>query len=157
MTDVPWLTSDEQRTWRQFLDVDRLLLRELDRQLQRDAGLALADYEILVRLSEAPGDRLRMSELAEATLYSRSRLSHAVTRLEGLGWVEREECPGDRRGLFAQLTTAGRSKLEAAAPGHVRAVRRHLFDPLNPEQARQLGEIAATLRRALEVDQSRSC
>ena len=157
MTDVPWLTGEEQRTWRQFLDVDRLLLRELDRQLQRDAGLALADYEILVRLSEAPGERLRMSELAEATLYSRSRLSHAVSRLEGLGWVEREECPGDRRGLFAQLTAAGRSKLEAAAPGHVRAVRRHLFDPLTPEQARQLGQIAAMLRRALEGDASPSC
>lgn len=157
MTDVPWLNTDEQRTWRQYLDVDRLLLRELDRQLQRDNGLTLADYEILVRLSEAPDGRLRMAELADATLYSRSRLSHAVTRLEALGWVQREECPGDRRGLFAQLTGTGRAKLEEAAPGHVRAVRRLVFDPLTPDQTRQLGEIATSLRHVLDGDQSRPC
>jgi DNA-binding MarR family transcriptional regulator len=145
-----WLDDDEQRTWRTFLDVDRLLPHALDRQLQRDAGLTLADYEVLSRLSEAPERRLRMAELADATLFSRSRLSHAVTRLEARGWVERTECPDDRRGLFAHLTDAGYAVLASSAPGHVDAVRRHLFDPLTAEQAHHLGELLGLVRRSLE-------
>ena len=140
-----WLDPDEQRTWRAFLAATRGLMETLDRELQRDAGMPHAYYEILVRLSEAPERRLRMSELADATGSSRSRLSHAVARLEDAGWVRREDCPTDRRGQIAHLTDAGFATLAAAAPGHVEGVRRHLFDALTPAQVTQLRRISETL------------
>lgn len=140
-----WLDPDEQRTWRAFLTASRALMETLDRELQRDAGMPHAYYEILVRLSEAPERRLRMSELAEASGASRSRLSHAVSRMEAAGWVRREECPTDRRGQVALLTEAGFATLAAAAPGHVEGVRRHLFDALTPAQVDQLRRISETL------------
>ncbi|MET8117847.1 MarR family transcriptional regulator [Micromonospora sp. NPDC005189] len=144
-----WLDSDEQRTWRAFLAASRALMDTLDRELQRDAGMPHAYYEILVRLSESPGRRLRMSDLAEATGSSRSRLSHAVARLEAAGWVRREECPTDRRGQVALLTDEGFATLAAAAPGHVDGVRQHLFDALSPAQVDQLRRISETLAEHL--------
>ncbi|MFI6128460.1 MarR family winged helix-turn-helix transcriptional regulator [Micromonospora sp. NPDC051141] len=140
-----WLDPDEQRTWRAFLAASRALMDTLDRELQRDAGMPHAYYEILVRLSEAPGRRLRMSELADATGSSRSRLSHAAARLEAAGWIRREDCPTDRRGQLAVLTDDGFATLNAAAPGHVEGVRRHLFDALSPAQVDQLRRISETL------------
>ncbi|MFI7081675.1 MarR family winged helix-turn-helix transcriptional regulator [Micromonospora sp. NPDC049903] len=140
-----WLDPDEQRTWRAFLTASRALMETLDRELQRDAGMPHAYYEILVRLSEAPERRLRMSELAEASGSSRSRLSHAVARLEAAGWVRREDCPTDRRGQIALLTDDGFAALAAAAPGHVEGVRRHLFDALSPGQVDQLRRISEAL------------
>ncbi|MER5334931.1 MarR family transcriptional regulator [Micromonospora sp. NPDC002717] len=140
-----WLDPDEQRTWRAFLTASRALMETLDRELQHDAGMPHAYYEILVRLSEAPERRLRMSELAEASGSSRSRLSHAVARLEAAGWVRREECPSDRRGQIAVLTDEGFATLAAAAPGHVEGVRRHLFDALSPAQVDQLRRISEAL------------
>ena len=144
-----WLDSDEQRTWRAFLSASRALMDTLDRELQRDAGMPHAYYEILVRLSESPGRQLRMSDLAEAAGSSRSRLSHAVARLEAAGWVRREECPTDRRGQVALLTDEGFATLAAAAPGHVEGVRRHLFDALSPAQVTQLRQIGETLAEHL--------
>ena len=130
-----WLDDGEQRTWRAFMLSHLLLFEQFERDLQREAGLPMAYYEIMVRLSEAPDHRLRMSELADRSQSSRSRLSHAVARLEESGWVRRESCPTDRRGSDrgASLTRATR-RFEAAAPSHVESVRRHLFDPLSPEQ-----------------------
>ena len=146
MTDgTRWLDDDEQCTWRAFLAAQRLLFDRLERQLQRDAGMPLAYYEILVRLSEAPDRTLRMSQLAESALSSRSRLSHAVARLEEEGWVRRRACAEDRRGSFAELTEEGLAKLRAVAPEHVDAVRAELFDPLTPAQRRALREISDTL------------
>ncbi|MET8231251.1 MarR family transcriptional regulator [Micromonospora sp. NPDC005298] len=144
-----WLNPDEQRTWRAYLTASRALMDTLDRELQRDAGMPHAYYEILVRLSEAPGRQLRMSDLAEAAGSSRSRLSHAVARLEAAGWVRREECPTDRRGQIAVLTDDGFATLAAAAPGHVEGVRRHLFDALSPAQVDQLRRISETLAEHL--------
>jgi DNA-binding MarR family transcriptional regulator len=109
--------------------------------------MPFAYYQILAMLSEAPDRTLRMSDLAEQTWSSRSRLSHAVDRLEQFGWVQRMSCPSDRRGAFAVLTDAGLAVLAEAAPGHVESVRRHLFDRLNPDQVEQLGEISTTLAR----------
>jgi DNA-binding MarR family transcriptional regulator len=146
-----WLTDTEQQAWRAFLDVDRLLFDSLDRELQSDAGMSHADYEILVRLSEAPGRQVRMSELAQQTLFSRSRLSHAVARLEHLGWVRRTSCPTDKRGMLAHLTDAGYAELEAAAPGHAAAVCRYIFDALTGDEVAQLHHIAATIRRRLDL------
>jgi DNA-binding MarR family transcriptional regulator len=149
VSDTRWLTDDEQRTWRAYLAVTQQLQEQLDRELQRDAGLPLAYYQILAMLSEAPGRMLRMSDLATLTSYSRSRLSHAVDRLEEHGWVERKRCPGDRRGAFAVLTDAGLALLVAAAPNHVAGVRRHVFDRLTPEQRAQLDAICRTIADAL--------
>ncbi|MFI9643145.1 MarR family winged helix-turn-helix transcriptional regulator [Micromonospora sp. NPDC051925] len=140
-----WLDPDEQQTWRAFLAASRALMENLDRELQRDAGMPHAYYEILVRLSEVPDRRLRMSELADLTGSSRSRLSHAAARLETAGWIRRQECPTDRRGQVAVLTEAGFAALAAAAPGHVEGVRRHLFDALSPAQVDQLRRISEAL------------
>lgn len=146
MTETRWLDLDQQRAWRTFLEATGLLFDIVDRQLQADSGLSHADYELLVRLSEAPQRRLRMSELAERTLFSRSRLSHAAARLEREGWIERTSCSGDKRGTFATLTRAGFAKLKAAAPRHVETVRRVLVDPLDAAQLEALAAISATIR-----------
>jgi DNA-binding MarR family transcriptional regulator len=140
-----WLTADEQRAWRAYLESTKVLFDALDRQLQHDAGIPHAYFEILVRLSEAEDRALRMSELADVTLSSRSRLSHAISRLEERGWVAREDCPTDRRGQVARLTDAGFAVLEAAAPGHVAAVRDYVVDVLTPEQLVALSRIGETI------------
>lgn len=143
--DTRWLDDDQQRTWRAFVTAERLLFDGLERQLQRDAALPHTYYEILVRLSEAPDHTLRMSQLADSSVSSRSRLSHAVARLEAAGWVRRRSCDEDRRGSFAELTAEGMAKLVAAAPGHVEAVRASLFDVLSRDQQHVLREISETL------------
>lgn len=137
-----WLTAEEGRSWRVFLYATQRLFEALDRDLLRDHGIPLAYYEIFVRLSEAPGRSMRMSELADATRSSRSRLSHAVARLEESGWVRRVDCQTDRRGQLAQMTPAGLDLLERAAPSHVESVRQYLVDPLSAEQFERLGEIS---------------
>jgi DNA-binding MarR family transcriptional regulator len=142
MTEPRWLDERQQRAWRSYLAASRLLRAQLDRELQRGSGMPHTYYEILVRLSEAPGRVLRMSELADASESSRSRLSHAVTRLEEAGWVTRESCPTDRRGAFARLTDEGFTALAAAAPSHVASVRRLLIDQLTDEQLEQLRVIS---------------
>ena len=147
MLEPRWLTPEEQTVWRSFLTATSAVFEALDRELQRDAGMPHAYYEILVRLSEAPDRTLRMHELAARSSYSRSRLSHAVSRLEAAGWVRRVECDTDRRGLMAVLSDEGFAALEAAAPGHVETVRTLLFDPLTPAQVEQLGQIADAIRR----------
>jgi DNA-binding MarR family transcriptional regulator len=146
-----WLNDEEQRAWRAFIDAVRLFTGEIDRELQHDSGLNHAYYQILVALSEAPDRTMRMSDLAALTLTSRSRLSHAVARLEEAGWVQRRSCPSDKRGSFASITDQGFAVLAAAARGHVEAVRRNLFDVLSPYQVQQLGEISAVLRDALRA------
>ncbi|MEW1959229.1 MarR family transcriptional regulator [Kineococcus sp. NPDC059986] len=137
-------------TWRTFLSATQLLLDRFDRQLQRDSGILLTYYEMLVRLSEAPGRSLRMSELAESSLSSRSRVSHAVARMEERGWIRREACPTDGRGYLAVLTDEGVAALAAAAPGHVETVRSTLFDRLSVEQQQQLREISTVLLTHLQ-------
>ena len=149
MSETRWLDAEEQRMWRTYLAATRLLGAQLDRELQRDSGIPHAYYEILVRLSEAPDRTLRMSQLADASDSSRSRLSHAVARLEEAGWVVRETCATDRRGALARLTDEGFAALAAAAPAHVESVRTHLLDPLTPEQVRQLREISEAILRGL--------
>jgi DNA-binding MarR family transcriptional regulator len=149
---APWLTDGEQTVWRVFLDAATMLREHLERELQADSGMPLAYYQVLVALSEAPGRRMRMSELAASAGASRSRLSHAVARMQAAGWVERGDCPTDKRGSLATLTPRGFDALAAAAPGHVRAVRAQLFDRLTGEQVRSLGEIAAAVRGGLAAD-----
>lgn len=145
MTDTRWLDDEEQHTWRSFLTASRLLWDRIERQLQQGAGLPHTYYEILVRLSEAPDRTLRMSQLASTSLSSRSRMSHAVARMEEAGWVQRRQSPSDRRGQLAELTDEGMARLVAAAPGHVEEVRSLLFDQLTPEQQKSLREISDVL------------
>ncbi|MET9022573.1 MarR family transcriptional regulator [Actinopolymorpha sp. NPDC004070] len=151
MTDTRWLDDGQQRVWRDFLAATRLFFERLDQELQAESGMPHAYYEILVRLSEHPDREMRMSELADVLGSSRSRLSHAVARLEERGWVRRRACATDRRGYLAALTDDGFAALEAAAPGHVEGVRRHLFDQLSDDQVAELGTISATLARHLEA------
>jgi DNA-binding MarR family transcriptional regulator len=140
-----WLSASEQRAWRTFLAACQTLFGAVDGQLQHDSDIPHGYYEILVRLSEAPDHALRMTQLAEASTSSKSRLSHAVARLEERGWARRFTCPTDRRGQIAQLTDVGFAALEAAAPGHVDQVRRSLIDLLTPEQIEQLEQISAAI------------
>ncbi|UUN27399.1 MarR family winged helix-turn-helix transcriptional regulator [Streptomyces sp. FIT100] len=147
-----WLSDEEQRVWRSYLHATTLLEDSLDRQLQRDAGMPHIYYGLLVQLAEAPRRRRRMTELARDAKITRSRLSHAIARLEKNGWVRREECPSDKRGQNAYLTDEGYEILRKAAPGHVAAVRQAVFDRLSPEQVRQLGEITRIMTESLEPD-----
>lgn len=140
-----WLTAEEQRAWRAFLTATQALFSAVDGQLQRDSAFPHGYYEILVRLSEADDRALRMSQLAQASASSKSRLSHAVARLEERGWIERLDCETDRRGQIARLTDRGLAALEAAAPGHVEQVRQSLFDKITPEQVAQLEAISVAV------------
>jgi DNA-binding MarR family transcriptional regulator len=150
-SETRWLAADEQHAWRAFLTATQTLFSAVEGQLQRESGIPHGYYEILVRLSEAPGRALRMSQLAQASASSKSRLSHAVARLEERGWVERLDCPTDRRGQVAQLTETGFAVLEAAAPGHVEHVRRALFDLLTADQVAQLTAISEAIIAAAET------
>lgn len=136
-----WLDTDEMGAWRSYIEGSALLEHRLTRELQSAHGLSIADYEILVRLSEQPERQLRMSELAENVAHSKSRMSHQVRRLESAGLVRRVVCPDDGRGVLAVLTDEGAEQLEEAAPTHVAGVREHLIDMLEPDEQRLLGEI----------------
>jgi DNA-binding MarR family transcriptional regulator len=155
--ETRWLTEAEQSAWRAFLTATQTLFSAVDTQLQRESGIPHGYYEILVRLSEAEQRSLRMSQLAEASTSSKSRLSHAVARLEQKGWVERLDCETDRRGQIARLTDAGFAALAAAAPAHVEQVRRSLFDRLTPEQVTQLGAISTAIAGGEEGEAGGCC
>ena len=142
-TQVRWLSSPEQRSWRAWLSAGQLLQERLEKDLKSSHGLSMAEYEVMVRLSEAPGRRLRMSELAGRTLASKSRLSHQVSRMEEQGLVRREECTEDRRGAFAVMTQEGWQTLVAAAPDHVGSVRSWFVDAMTPAEFEQLGALCA--------------
>ncbi|MCE7080941.1 MarR family winged helix-turn-helix transcriptional regulator [Streptomyces sp. ST2-7A] len=137
-----WLSATEQHAWRTHLAVSRLLTYQLERDLQ-PFGLTMNDYEILVNLSEAKGRRMRMSDLAAATLQSKSRLSHQITRMEHAGLVHRESCDSDKRGLYAVLTDHGWQTMREVAPHHVASVRRHF---MNLIPAPELDALHRTLR-----------
>ncbi|MBA3278481.1 MAG: MarR family transcriptional regulator [Geodermatophilaceae bacterium] len=140
-----WLDEQEQLAWRSYLAASRAIEEAIQGQLQRDADIPHIYYEILVRLSEAPDRMLRMSDLAERSLSSRSRLSHAVSRLEERGWITRRASPDDGRGMLASLTEQGMAAVVKIAPGHVNAVREQIFDRLTPEQVKQLQEIGEAI------------
>jgi DNA-binding MarR family transcriptional regulator len=142
---VRWLTSSEQRAWRAYIMASQLLLDQLDRELQAEAGMSHATYGILVALSEQSARTMRMTDLARLLRYSKTRLSEAIARLVERGWVRRQPCMSDRRSTFAVLTDEGFAALEAAAPGHVAGVRRHVFDRLTRDQVTQLRHIGEAI------------
>jgi DNA-binding MarR family transcriptional regulator len=142
MVGIRWLSEDEQRTWRTFVRATKLLFGQLENELDQQTEVPSHYYEILAPLAEVPERRMRMSDLAELSQSSRSRLSHSMARLESLGWIRREACQTDRRGAMAVLTDDGFSALEAAAPVHAEGVRTHLFDQLDVEQLEELRQIS---------------
>ena len=161
MEATRWLTDDEMRAWRGHLRMSWLLDAAIARDLARDSGLSHPDYYVLVSLSETPEQRMRMSDLAAGILWSKSRLSHQIRRMEARGLVRREDCSSDGRGTFAVLTAVGLDAIKAAAPYHVESIRRHLLDPLTPQQIAVLADVAgvvtdrlaATLQPAQPIDE----
>jgi len=140
-SDVRWLTAQQEHLWRSWLTLNTKLASTLHRELQEDAGLSMQDFEVLVHLTDNPEGRLRVTDLAGLLQWERSRVSHHVTRMECRGLVERVECSEDRRGAFVVITPQGRAAIEGAAPGHVRAVRRLMFDALSEEEQAVLAAV----------------
>lgn len=149
--DVRWLSGDEQAAWRSFISGVRRLMDRLDADLKAQ-GLTHDDYGVLVALSESEDDRMRMAELADHAVESRSRLSHHVGRLETRGLVTRQSCPEDRRGAFAVLTPEGRATIEAIAPFHVIGVRTHFLDQLEGDELATIAAAFARIDAALGGD-----
>jgi DNA-binding MarR family transcriptional regulator len=154
MEPTSWLTHDEHRLWRSYLDATRMLIQDLDKQLVRDSGISFADYEILVLLSEAEDRRLRMRELSDASTTTRSGITRAITRMEAAGWVQRVECESDKRGAWAALTDKGAATLADAGPGHVAAVRATMFDVLSPDDITVMADAFTTMRDHMQERRS---
>ncbi|CAN7513914.1 MarR family transcriptional regulator [Terrabacter sp. LjRoot27] len=146
---VRWLSDAEQASWRAILRGTRLLERALDDALG-DAGLQLSEYEIISMLSESPNHRLRMSELAAMVVQSRSRLTHTAKRLEDRGWVTREQCADDKRGVELVLTTGGLAAVRDISRVHVQSVRANLVDIMTPAQFTAIGDAMAIVRDHLD-------
>lgn len=150
MNDTGWLDEGEMAAWHGFLEASNRVGRHLEQQLKDESGLSHPQYEILVRLGAAAGGEVRMTELAKLLITSKSGLTYQVGQLEKRGLVRRRTCPTDVRGVFAVLTGAGREVLDAAAPGHVAAVREVLIDVLSAEElellADGLGRVGRRLR-----------
>lgn len=140
-TGTRWLDAGQQQDWRALVVATTLLFDQLDDDLRREFGLSLTEYEILVRLSESEDRTLRMAAIADALRHSRSRVTHTVARMEAAGWLRRERCSDDGRGIQAVMTEAGRDLLVRAAPVHVEGVRRNLVDLCDPEDFRAMGRV----------------
>lgn len=150
MKTVRWLDEREARAWRNLQFMQMRLEGELARQLAADSGLSYPDYLVLVALTDRPDGRMRAFELAEVLGWEKSRLSHHVARMAGRGLVTKEKCESDRRGAFVVVTKRGRAEIEAAAPGHLAAVRRLFIDHLTPDQLEAVAEVAETVLAAID-------
>lgn len=137
-----WLDEREQSAWRAYLAMNAQLTARLHRRLQAESGLSLADFDVLVRLTDAAEPRVRMGELAEALQWEKSRLSHHLARMQRRGLVVRENCQDDGRGAYIALTAQGREAIEQAAPAHVEAVRELMLDQLTAGEVDTLAVIA---------------
>ncbi|GAB3740753.1 MarR family winged helix-turn-helix transcriptional regulator [Microlunatus parietis] len=143
-------TKEELRVWREFIETAETLRSELASRLQAECGLSTGDYAVLLALSEAPGRRLRSSELADGIRWERSRLSHHLGRMERRGLIRREECATDSRGAEVVLETAGAEAFRRSTVPHLRAVRELFVDALTPEQLAAAADLATALRRRLD-------
>ncbi|MGI5155371.1 MarR family winged helix-turn-helix transcriptional regulator [Microbispora sp. CA-102843] len=150
MDSPRWLDADEQRAWRAYVRMQGRLTARLNRQLQADSGLSLADYEVLVQLTDREEGRLRPYELQRDLQWEQSRLSHHLTRMQRRGLVRREECADDGRGAYVVISEEGRRAITAAAPGHVETVRRLFFAGLTREQVAALERLAADVLDRLD-------
>jgi DNA-binding MarR family transcriptional regulator len=150
MKKIRWLNEGEERAWRALQFMQMRLEGELARQLASESGLSYSDYVVLVALTDRTDGRMRLFELAEVLGWEKSRLSHHVARMAGRGLVEKKKCDDDRRGAFVVVTKRGRKEIEAAAPGHVAAVRRLFVDQLTPDQLAAIGDAAEAVLAAFE-------
>jgi DNA-binding MarR family transcriptional regulator len=157
MAPTQWLDDEEQHAWRAYLRMNKLLVATLNRQLQADSKLSLSDFEVLVSLTDVADQRLRVNELAKAVQWEKSRLSHQIARMERRGLIAREECADDGRGAFVVLTDTGREAIEAAAPGHVDAVRELFFDALQADGVAALSTMSEGVLARLEQQCSTHC
>ncbi len=148
--DTKWLNPREMKAWRSYIIASRRLLDALEMDLEGH-DLSMADYEVMAQLSEAPGRRMRMSELAELAMISKSRLSHRMKVMEKAGWIKREECSEDRRGYWAVMTEKGWKAIVAAAPDHVASVRRRFIDQLSNKDQENLTATFTTLTEELRI------
>ena len=146
-----WLDQREQAAWRAYLDMNAKLTARLNREMQDQSGVSIADFSVLVQLSEHVDARMRILELARALGWEKSRLSHQLTRMQQRGLIERSNCNEDRRGAFVVLTDQGRATVEAAAPRHVESVRRYVFDSLTAEQVESLGSISSIVVQLVDA------
>lgn len=157
MTDLPiaevnetrWLDASQQQAWRSFLGGTTVLMDRLDRDLRSEHGLSMSEYEILVRLSEAPDRSIRMADLAAALSHSRSRITHTISRLEREDIVVRTQCGTDGRGVTAVLTDKGFALLATAAHTHVRGVRDYLVDQCSDEDLQATKRVMDAIQAAL--------
>ena len=153
-TSAPkWLTPSEMQAWRRYIVASRRLLEALDADLAAH-DLSMPDYEILAQLSDAPERRMRMSELADIAMLSRSRLSHRMKVMEKEGWVKREACPVDKRGYFAVMTPKGWKAIVAAAPDHVESVRSRFVDLLSKQDQIAIADIFEKVEEGLRINPS---
>ncbi|NGO71767.1 MarR family winged helix-turn-helix transcriptional regulator [Streptomyces boncukensis] len=153
MTETPhWLTPAEQQAWRSFIRMQERLTGRLSRELLADSGLSAADYAVLVSLTDAPGGRRRMLDLARSLEWEKSRMSHHIARMARRDLVRREECAEDGRGAWVVVTPGGREAIAAAAPLHVEAVRRLVIDPLTPAELAMLAQISDRITERLDED-----
>ncbi|MGH7641014.1 MAG: MarR family winged helix-turn-helix transcriptional regulator [Candidatus Dormibacteria bacterium] len=153
----PGLNQDELTAWKAFLRAHAVITRALERQLLASRDLPLAEYDVLVQLSEAPGRALRMAQLADQVLLSRSGLTRLVERMEQSGLVQRQSCPNDARGSLAVLTERGQELLRSAAPGHLDAVRTHFVDPLGKDQLALLSPALERLAASCPQSSAPAC
>lgn len=147
-----WLDKTEMRAWLGYRRMFLLLNAAVNRDLAQDSGLSEPDYDVLSNLADAPDRRGRLSELAARMLWSQSRLSHHISRMEQRGLVRREGHETDGRGSVVVLTRQGLRAIQRAAPLHVESVRRHIVDLLTPAQLEALGDIAETVVSHLGSD-----
>jgi DNA-binding MarR family transcriptional regulator len=143
-----WLTPSEESAWRKYIVASRRLYEALDEDLASH-GLSLSDYEILVHLSDAKDRSLRMSDLADKTILSRSRLSHRIKYMEGKGWVERQKCDSDKRGTWAVMTTKGWNAIVKAAPDHVESIRNRFIDQISKADQANIASAFEKVERTL--------
>jgi DNA-binding MarR family transcriptional regulator len=153
-TESPWLTTKQQRVWRDWLAMNARLAAALHKQLQKDSGLSLPDFDVLVQLTDTAQGRVRILPLANALGWERSRLSHHIKRMEARGLLEREECPQDGRGAFVVLTPAGREAIQRAAPEHARTVRDLVFDALTDNELDIVARFTDKVLNRLEHENS---
>ncbi len=150
MDEVSWLDEQEERAWRALQVMQMRLERELARQLAGDSGLSYSDYLVLIALTDQPDGRVRLFELGRLLGWEKSRLSHHVARMTERGLVKKERCDSDRRGAYVAVTKKGHREIEAAAPGHVAAVRRLFIDRLTPRQLDIIADAAETVLAAID-------
>ncbi len=149
-TDTPWLSADQQVSWRDYMVGTTALTDQLDRDLRTAHGLSIHEYEILVRLSEAPDRSIRMAELAGSLSHSRSRITHTISRLQRGGLVRRGQCSEDGRGVSAVLTDAGHAALSEAAHTHVRGVHRLMIENASDDELAVIGTVFARILATLD-------